>query len=68
MLNRECSVDRETESQLQCARYTQEGPKRGRKFDTTASGSGVETPTDPTVEPIPLDDQDSVTGESNFSP
>lgn len=66
VLDREGSVDRETGSSFQGASHTQEGPKRGREVNTTASSSVIETPTNPTVKPI-LHDDDSVTGKSKFS-
>jgi len=65
--DRESSVDRGKESRFQVARHTQKGPKRGRKVDTTASSSDVETPTNPMVKPTPPDDGGSVTGKPNFS-
>lgn len=66
-MDREGSVDRETESQLRGVRRAQKRSKRGGKLDATAGSSVVETPANPAVEPTPLHDEDSATGKSNFN-
>lgn len=59
ILDREGSLDRKTESQR--------GTKRGGKVDTAAGSSGLETHTNHMANPTPSGDENSVTGESNFS-
>ena len=66
ILDREGSADRETESQRQGRRHTQEGPRRGREVDTAAGGSNAETPTNSMLRPTPPDHEGSVTGKSKL--
>lgn len=65
-LDREGSVDRETESNPQDGSHTQ-GSERGGKVNATAGSPNLETPTNLIVNPTPSDNDDSDTGESNFT-
>lgn len=66
ILDREGGADRETESQRQSGRHTQEGPKLSRKVGAAAGSSDIETPANSMLRPTPPDDEDSATGKSEF--
>lgn len=57
-LDREGSIDRETESQG--------GSKQVGNVGTTAGSANLEIPADHMVNPTPSDDETSATGKSNF--
>jgi hypothetical protein len=65
MLDRESSFDRRTASQG--GSHTQGGSERDGKAGAIAGSSGLEIPTNHMVNPTTSNDENSVTGRSNFS-
>lgn len=65
MLDQEGSLDHGTESQG--GSHTKGGAGRGGNADTMTGGSNLEVPANHMANPTPSDDENSVTGKSNFS-
>lgn len=66
VLDREGSVDRETESQLQGPRPTQERPERDSGVGVAVGSSVTQAPTNSMAKAATPDDEDSVTGKPKF--
>lgn len=67
VLDGEGSVYREIVSHRPSGSHSQEGTKQGTGADTTAGSSNPEIPPNLVANSTPPDDEDSVTGKSNFS-